>query len=618
MKLPAAPFATPFLLAALGVAPATAQDLDIGSAEAVEVEPEERVVLGSWEGRGLTNLRLADPDDPGSLRATWREEVPVAFSADGRRFARVADVEGGVAVVLGGEDVDDQEPLVFDAIVADHGLRFHPETDALVYVGRRGPAVHVVQGDELGPELEAVSSALLMDGDDVSYAARRIVEGKRAHGVVSEGRFRRADGEVIDLVVGAAGVAYVLAAPEGEDPPTLILPSGERRAYAHSLHTSPDGRIAFVEDVDGRRRFVAGQVSGTVYDRVGAVQWTANGDHFAHLAELSRRNAAENADESAVNGAVAFVVHDGVEYPFTRSLGDLFDHPLLMTDDGARCIYLDLTKTGVRVGVNTGAGQVFDEIHALTVDGDTYSYIGEREGVLRYVVDGNEGPDLEGEIAHIAYADDKSAAAVVVQVGDEQHMMRAGEKIVRFNDIPFETIQFGPEGDRLAFVGQTDDEGTFLIVDNTFAELAETTRPQDVVIPRFTADGEAIHYEQKFEETVGPDNRQRKQLRAFLVVAGERRLSAPQALPSGLMLSPTGEHWAVWTGEPRQEAKRLVLNGQRLQEGWIPVARMGAEQAAGFPGRELLIGHFGEDDTFEFIAVQGGELQRVTIDLDDL
>lgn len=603
--------------------------------EVRELEPSERLVLGSWSGTAPAVLRVSDPHDMGSLSArAGRENVRLAFRPDGRELAMVGRAGDQACVFVNGEAGPS-----FDEIDARFGLRYHASGAGPTYVGRRGNAFFVVHNGVEGPAMAALADppAVTFDGRDAVYAGERFTDGGAEWGLVQSGVFEPTAGAVRQLAVSPVADRLAYLTQDAERQWVVVVPGEAVRARAESFRFLADGRLTYVESVAGGERLVVGDEASRVVQQILDTVWTPDEQDWVFVADIDPASDPVWSDHPWPNGRAQLVVHGDLEVPLTPLFDHSFRRELQITPDGQHSAFIDRTREGMAVVVDGQRGPECARVHGLQLSADGgFSYVAQRGTQLLPVVDGVEGAPLELDFKAVVRAPTGGSTAVLVGRGQRARIVHDGVPGPEFDTIHWDAVAFGPAGQRLAYVGQRSDVpvrsfartapreprepaelGTFLVVDGAAPrKLTDDTTSRTEVVPRFTGDGSQVTYTIELSDPEERDARGRPVAWTYLYVGEEPRLAWQGTGPRTIELSDDGAHWATWISRGREPA-RLVIDGIERADKLTPFvfddprASLG-ELPVGAPGPR---GTFTADGHFEACVVVDGQLERWRFEL---
>jgi len=244
-----------------------------------------------------------------------------------------------------------------------------------------------------------------------------------------------------------------------------------------SVVLSPDGRhVAYIESGSGGRVVLDGTPQRD-YDRVAALEFSADGSRLAYAAQRDGR---------------WFVVVDDRESPGYVRVG-----PPQFSADGTKVAHVALLDVDKRtVVVNGKPGRSYDVISAGLIEfspaGSRLAYGAVREGKCYLVVDSEEfGPfDDLGTRTGYRFTADGTRVACVALVDDALRVVLGDKQGPPHYDVG--DLVFSPDGRRMAYTARQEENGPWRVVVN-----GKEQKPYDSIGDgslRFSPDGNRIAY----------------------------------------------------------------------------------------------------------------------------
>lgn len=422
----------------------------IPAGQAAAVWLEDEAVRSVWIRRDDAGMALvvdgnAWPTVP-AMPVTWSApgtdvvvpgSGPAWFaSPEGHAVAHVAQVEGGVAYIVGrvpGPTFDELWPLVFNHDGTHHA-----------YLARRGEQRMVVLDGAVHAEVAGVRGRLV-DG----WPALRFAPRGDALGFVESDR--TAEGKTRQRVWFAglpgpwfADVRYLVISPDGQD-----------HAYRA---TGPQDRL---------QRVVRGGVVGPAFQSVGRMTFSSDGKHLAYYARTNDMSGLFIDNVPQAHGMIDIV------------------GPPVFSPDGERVLFVESAEGGWRVVAGEHRGKTYPRVVGprFMPDGRTPLYLAGDDDGLGWVRGADEGPRTPTPRAMAFSPDGRRSAMVLVRGGVLTLIVDGTSQPLDATDAG-EPL-FSPDGRSVACRARRAD-GTRMVIDGeagpTFDALATPGGPRAMAL----------------------------------------------------------------------------------------------------------------------------------------
>lgn len=326
------------------------------------------------------------------------------------------------------------------------------------------------------------------------------------------------------------GKHFTFAAQKPKSDGWIIVADGyESTAFdgIGELLYSPDSRrLAATVEIAGKWHVVVESERSPPFDAIfaGSLTFSADGRHLAF---------------AAGQGVGSHVVVDGAASPAYEGVGGV-------TFAGPRGVWA--ARKGARwtlvvAGVEVATHDAIVEIAADPARG-RFAYAA-KDGA-GWVVAREDGapagsPGDAGEVRDLRFSADGAHLAYVVRRGVEQHVVLDGAEGPAYDQIGAPI--FSPIGARLAYVARKGKTARVVL------DGAEQPAQEWVSDPVFSADGSTAAYLYRGTgATTG------------IALEGKEPIRLGAALEGTLVLSATGKHWAVASGDPLQRTMFIATD----------------------------------------------------------
>ncbi len=364
------------------------------------------------------------------------------FSPDSMKLAYIAQ-DGEEFFVYVNQDRHESYPLVHP----DVGLVFSPDSEDLVYLAQTGDEEwSLIKNGTARAAFEEIKHLTFSpDSSRLAYAAKKDGKWHLAEG---------ADGG--DIGPAYDDIAHVAFCPQSEnlayiarkEDGSAMVVNGEEEGEFDEIPGQPmfsrDGeRLAYAvaeqRRGDVRMRMVLDGNTGPAFDRIGAYQFSPDGEDFAYMAEKDEKGR---------------IVHNGEEHEAFDSVGIP-----VFSGQGGRLGYMAAKDRQWHVWADGELGPGFDRVQnpVFSPDGQRMAYLArmdehylvieDDEIVGTYQWAGSLGFSPDGKMVYAAAMDGESFLVVDGEAGEERFLsFLRGVPLVFVEDDVVQAIGFREQG----------------------------------------------------------------------------------------------------------------------------------------------------------------------------